>query len=797
MLLLEIDFQIQRDPTTKKKVYYQLSDTNNQHPLTKPRLPNGWQQATRSNININSLEDRAYVIRPDDNLIVIDCDSPEATLLVDTLLTNDVTNTNNHDNSLHYIVIADNGNKHFYFKPTEAYLSSTLAQGNRKAINDNDIKIDLLQNKSLVFPPTAYNDTKSVLQGSLTNLTDLPDSILEQLLALSTKTQQYTNNKGDYEPEHSYKAPLIQQALALYDKHNDYNTHLQPLLALITPSKFRASLAPTYHPNKVPQGQGIEYLQALSTRIASDCSISKKLHTELISLVAQTLWSEPLSDSDLTSFLSNLTTQTWAYNNTTIWRYDPDYTTQPLVSVNKKAYMPLVRDINDDYIVILPDGTPQLLSGTTRLINTLHSANYSLLMNGKTIAKLNAKDLIQNMDTVTISYDKRLPSALSSPADSTMGVFNTFQPTRLLNIIRGNEMLDQRQTAEQLGQKFPTIRYILNNLVADHSDKGKTIDLFEQFLSHKYKTFDYSPLVFHLLGARGIGKDTLIDYVLNAIDMTAEANFNASNSNFNASMEKASFLKHSEQEVTVRTLETIKKFSGSDRLLVERKGKDSYTTRNNLNIIVTTNSYVSIKEEARDRRIVVFSGFKAKKLNIPHIKSRIAEELPYYCLYLRQLTTPTDLTFYNDAERWRDDNTDIILEDTASGVVTRLELLTLKLEDMTMTDVVLALRDMMPDLHIRKVNNAIRFPLTNTNAVTTITQTNERVTTPLTAKECKEHGLANYIKRNTSKSTYSTTVSEFHIATKSEAQRQELESLNINITARADTSDNAFNELCD
>ena len=93
---------------------------------------------------------------------------------------------------------------------------------------------------------------------------------------------------------------------------------------------------PDYHPDNIPEGEGISYLQALTAKIAGDASISPELHRELITVIATELWSDPLDQKTLDGHLSNLTTQ--KINGKLLFHYNEHYNSGPLVSIDGHAF---------------------------------------------------------------------------------------------------------------------------------------------------------------------------------------------------------------------------------------------------------------------------------------------------------------------------------------------------------------------------------------------------------------------------------------------------------------------------
>jgi hypothetical protein len=739
MLLIKTNIVIKRNPKTGKKSYTELSSKKH---LSYPKLP-AWKDIKHNTAKVTS---PSYVIRPDDDLVVIDCDTLENTDLVQTLL-NQTQNAEEH-----YIVKSDNGTKHFYFAPTEYFRNSPLYSASRTTAD----KIDILQGNSLVYPACEANLTKNVEQGSLDSLTPIPQELVDILI--SRQSKDILEQSSDYEPSGTFRAPLIDNALAMWSRTKDYDQSLRKLMQQITPKRYRPMVKPDYHPDNIPEGEGISYLQALTAKIAGDASISPELHRELITVIATELWSDPLDIKTLEGHLSNLTTQT--INGKKLFHYNEHYNSGPLVSIDGHAFKQLCRDADDVYYTSRNSGKLQKFTGFPKLAKAMKSKNFQLMIDGKDIGNIKEDLLLANTPTAEVIYSKHLSSGLTQDLDGTL-VYNTFQPSRYLNIIRGLEDAEIPSDSES----FPTIRKILENLVKDLEDPKKAITLFEQFLSHKFKTFDYSPLVFHFLGIKGAGKGVLQEQILGAIDPVVKSNINSSNNQFNAEFIGASFIQHDEDVILQSTIDYIKKVSGSKTLRAESKGKDATSfNRNYGTFLVSSNRMEVMKEGLDDRRIVMFMSFTADRLNIPHLEHLVVKELEAFCRHLRDVKL-LDRGIYMDANHWRDKVSDEMVEDKSDhdNAATTLALLIAKAETGNIT---------APEFN-RQLSNVcnnnnpyfrlgrgqqVYIPLQTNGAV--VSRTQNPITTPLTMKEAKEHGLGKYIKRNTKQKDYNKNVYE-------------------------------------
>ena len=676
MQIIPLGFKIQRDTKTGKKVY---TDLNTNKSSMKPSLPKDWPTYhSKSNDILPS-----YAIRPDNNLVVIDCDSQEATEAIDNILVPSAPGT-----QAHYIAISDKEEKHFYFEPTDYYRNSLIYKKTRKALG----KIDVLHGNALIFTPCALNTTKEVQSGALTELTPIPNNIVDYLVSL-LKESATSSADCDYSPILSYLAPTIEQSLALYGRSQDYRD-LQNMMALITPSRFKHALKPDFHPDRVPDGEGIDYLQAITSKIGADPSISLALHAELLTLITQRLWTSPLPAGDLKSHIDSITSQKYSTSGKKIFVYNKHATAHPLVAINKNPYMPIYRTLDDNYIIAKPSGGVELIRGIQNFKRAMLSKNYSLMIDSAEVKNGNyISKATENLDTATIKTLAYQPSGAYQEDGSLY--YNTYTPTKFLGIIRGEYLQERTHTIGSI----PTIDAVLKNITCDHPQQ--LINL-EQFLAHKLKTLDYSPIVFQIMGNRGVGKGLFMMLLDIITDSTTAMKIGTSNAQFNADTAGRMFVNEDEGIVTAQVINTLKELSGGVRTRIEAKGVDAYMARNIATYVCTTNKPIPLAEVIDDRRFVTLSSFRAKKLNILDVDTKIAIEAEEWCLRLRD-TKLVNPKLYTDANEWHDDihkNAFLEKSETTEHMPSKIASLIFTLRDMTGDEIKQELKDILgEDVH--------------------------------------------------------------------------------------------------
>lgn len=640
MTIIPLRNKIARNPETNKKLY--LDSTTNE--LRKSAgMPSDWSKATDYN-SLTYKQTNSYAIRCDDDLVVIDCDDLETTELIDDSLVPSDTDIDN------LIVVSDKGEKHFYFAPTDYYRQSKIYKHSRVPLG----KIDVLHGASIVFAACENNSTKSVLEGTKDDsskigyaLTPIPDNIVD-LLVLRMKTKVLAREE-DYKPVISYLAPLIEKAIVLYTHPTKGSNFLdiQPLMALVTPAQYKDELKPDYNPARLEHGR-MTYLHAISFKISSDPSISFELHCELISTISSML-QRPM-DTD------RLENEIFKYVkgevNGTRWKYDANATNAAVMSINNAEFCPIYRTLEDEYIISKPSGDIELVSSTPKFKQVVASKNYTLLVNGQKITldtNISVKKLQETIETLSI---RNLPyKPTGTFIDDNSMYYNRYVPTKYLGIIRG----EYKQDVEYKGEEsHALITKIIKNVMYDNLQIAPdAYDKFIQFLAHKLKTLEYSPLVFQLMGNRGVGKSLLMLIFNELTELFMPISF-SKKTEFNGDIAGQIFLNEDEGLVTQQLINTAKTLSGSKIISIRKLYHEAEKQRNIATYIFTTNKTTPMAETISDRRFVTFSSFKAPKLFEKDIEISIALELEAFALCLRE-TKLTNQKLYLDANEWHDD----------------------------------------------------------------------------------------------------------------------------------------------
>jgi len=631
-----------------------------------PKLPEDWQNK-KSELTVDDVikGDINYLIRPDGDIVVIDVDTKRHTKELMKLV-----------GKKDYIVKSDNGTAHFYYKVPKKFFTK-----NRTRLAN---AIDILIGKSLVFTPNKYNTTKSIKQGSLDKITKMPKKVLRYLESKVDKSAIEPAIKDSTNILHYMLKDELEEKMELFETTKDFK-YLYNIFSILTPAKYRQYTEPELHPNKIPDGLGIAYLQAISAKLAGDISVSPELHKRFISLIARELWDDPLSKSRLKAFLSNLTTQRYP-DGSPVFVYDKNATKNViLISENKSPLYPLYRTLEDTYIVIREEKVV-VIPSFTALKRFIMSQNVKAVFNGKQLRDFK-NDNLNSVRTIQVIEDKTMPVGLGLKEFSY--VYNIINhPPELEMLLFSKPKIDKKRVSvasaynSYKGKKekmleikwddMPTIRDLLYNITYDHAEEQQLIiSKLLLFLSKKLTTLDYSPIVIQLIGSYGTGKSIFTELLNYMTDSVKEVVFE---SNFNAEYKNSLFLYEDEGTMSPKIINRIKQLSGNSVMRVEAKGVNATYERNLSTIIVNSNKYKTMAQNMFDRRFVSLCSFNAPRLEIANIDERLREEAMSFAELLLEISNMKNndikhlsSKLYFDAVYWNDSTISNLFKDKVAS----------------------------------------------------------------------------------------------------------------------------------
>lgn len=356
-------------------------------------------------------------------------------------------------------------------------------------------KLDILNDGSQVFLVSKGNTTKIAEKWSV-ELNAMPKELIDlvNLLINANHAPVATNNtviKGTLNTGFKL-APMLEN---LGDKF------YPPLFRIITPKDFRNA---TYekqgyiHPSDPSiSGRGSEYLSKVAAILASDITVSPELFTKAINYINK-MWDEPMSQSRLNSTIINRMINGEATNDAgePFWSYNPHWELEGIVGTTKQGdtfevfYEPneavfvYVNLTKRDYVTF-PDKGKVL--------------THIQMLTGRKISADDFMSLIKNIQLVTEPTE-----AYGYFVKDEYEYFNTFNLSQYLAILKEPELLEADYQEPYIILQF------LETLIPNETKRT----FFLKWLKFKLKTFEYSPLIFLMIGVPGSGKNTLFEDII-------------------------------------------------------------------------------------------------------------------------------------------------------------------------------------------------------------------------------------------------------------------------------------------
>lgn len=571
-----------------------------------------------------------YSIIPEDTLIIIDIDAEEPYNDITALLIEEPET---------YNVTSDKGFQHLYYTPTDYYLASPLANGkDRISVNS----IDILQNRGNVFGAGALNTTKiDHPYLNITNSLPIPNILVDYLVS---KLASYNihHQEGDYQPNTTYIGLQLIQALKDAQEYlKNYKSPTReeawksfiPIAKYLIPKKYYNSMNEELHPDSIPHDvPSSEFIQATVSKLLRDPSISYEVGIEYLTLVTTQLWSNPITEKDLLSKVTNYRTQVIGGNIS--YAYNPALLEEPMARLNNGPYGKIYINPDSEFFVETPEDLVNLRS-YARFKTSLSTLGCGMNLPAYLKSK-SPERLVEQITLITLTSDITKPHGLNY-RQGDISIYNTYKKELLHNIVVGLEPEPPATLSD-----FPVFLGLLRNLTADHKkyegEQEKLINNFLFFLSQKLKKLLYSPLIFQLNGIGGAGKGVLV----NILGQLTGGSFamDLDDDKFNAQSENMLWAQQSEIPVTEQNLEKLKALSGNEYRLLKVKFIDAQKVKNCMTIFVETNSD---KVFIDPRRFVLFQSFTAQPWDYDKYNTRLQLELRRLCAYLRDI----DVSKYN------------------------------------------------------------------------------------------------------------------------------------------------------
>lgn len=536
---------------------------------------------------------------------------------------------------------------HFVYRFSQNRLVEFINNPNGCKLN----KLDTLYGNCLVFATNSSNKTKRVLVES-DELIEIPTAM--QLLAIS----KYQEKK--YKAIVSKEQPLttgsklgIIAQLALHDE--DY---FKQLLIIITPIRFKEMMALsskdiwTLHPDRIPDGDGYNYMLAISGVLMLDPSIDKELHYNLLNKIND-CFSTPLLNSRIdTIYNRDIQSENYVYN--------PKWKDETFTLVSRQQHL------LETYAYYANSAVNYLVLDTLTFdVKTFKAAtnllDYLLVVSGKKVPK---DKLLRGLTEVEIIAR---PDEPFGKIDKN--TFNIYKQCKEQEVFYSPAKYKEEWSTEEVNMTYDANhpRYPKVTLAAMKNSCGDRLHMFLSFMARKYRTREHSPLFFVFYGVPHSFKSAIVNGVFSKLSKDRYANISIDmlTDKFNSwQVNKDLVLLDEVQYITSRdisqVIKNINAISGSRTINGIRRmfeDVDTKSYKQELTFILATNEVLRLTNEVNERRMVVFNSktkvSEALNMSNQEISEAISAESVDFAYYLATQVASLDDSAYLHNEAWK------------------------------------------------------------------------------------------------------------------------------------------------
>ena len=547
---------------------------------------------------------------------------------------------------------------HFIYEYSNNELTSYINNPNGRKLAG----LDTLCGSAIVFGATKANATKQIITKS-NKLIKIPLAMQQLVIndyMSKVKKQRESTGKDIIFHKDSKLAILANRIF-------DNETDLYAFLAKIAQPRHKELMAmsdkdlPELHPDRVPDGEGYNFIQSISGALMLDQSIDKLLHKKIL-MYLNSLYSTPLDPRRvLTLWETDIAKPEY--------RYNPNWNTQTYSRQNRFGEM-------CDYYAYL--------EGNTYVYYKINSAT-------GVISKLkNKQTVVEDITIETTKVDKAdsiiskvltLDEVISVPYRQA-GILRNISGRILLNTyVRNREQevfyepsvyfnswtpSEQSMPYDENHPRWPKV-----TLGALQNACGEQLKYFLSFMTRKYKHIGtirgYSPLFFVFYGVPHSFKTGIVDGVFTKLSSGRHQTlqpkvlldkYNSWVKNMDLilidEIHHLTKLQLAEAIGCINTFTGTQEFTGLRGMYQEASHNK---VPNTLTFIICTNETVQLTTELNDRRMVVFEAKKrvSEALNISDndIRKGIKNESINFAYYLATQVADLDDFMYTTNKGWK------------------------------------------------------------------------------------------------------------------------------------------------
>ncbi|NCB01239.1 MAG: hypothetical protein EOM67_03610 [Spirochaetia bacterium] len=532
------------------------------------------------------------------DIFILDSDAPHWTAVIDTL-----------SQGTHLCKVDSDkpGRAHFYFK-----YSPTLPHG--KLVLGADRKLELFNGASGVYGVSPANKTKT-LSYLAPNIVEPSDEILTLLMSLISPEKNTKATPATVVSERLFYNLLdTDEFQRMMARPDNLEPKFKTFLKLVTPKRYSelADYEGVVHPDKIPDGEGNNYLRDIRLALLQAKDTPPELTRETLVLIGCHLWSKPVSIQSIYNSLKNEKEQD-AYEEGAENR-----TTSIITKYGRQAFIFKVVREGEYWIVELPHSNdllnvPPVLRVPLRnwgvdcrkwLAQETFIDPHFAKGRGEE-RKMEEKKLIFKQTSVIKAKHKELDIIKDRTKPGGLNhehtVYNEYRSSEFLGWMNGYYTLEAQGEVPAYTLSF------LNNLAPNKEEFDYLLRFLKTFLTTNWKT----AVVLYFLGAGGTGKSTFIKYLtylVGGMDEMVSPSLKEYLADKNGILFTKTLIVHEEFSKQGNRADFAKvdgmdkAFTGTDVISIRRMYQESYNIVTN-GIILKTDNLNSVHSSLDNRRI--------------------------------------------------------------------------------------------------------------------------------------------------------------------------------------------------
>lgn len=606
--------------------------------------------------NLQELNDTEYCLAIHtglSNLLVLDFDNE---LFDKAMNLNDSLEESLRCTQIHKSV--DKAGGHFIYEYESNELTTYINNANGRKF----AKLDTLYGNSLVYATTPLNHTKRSLVNK-EGLVKMP--LAMQLLVINHYSAQTSNLKTGKDLHIHYGSKLALLGMRALDSDDD----LFQLLNIVVQPRHKELMAKSdkdlhhLHPDRIPDGEGYNFLLTISAVLTLDPSIDKDLHKQLLYHI-NSKYSEPLdSERVMGLYLSDCAKPEY--------RYNPDWMNETYTVMSKNKEML-------EYYAYQDGSAMRYFAYNNVTQNVAFYGTSSILLDAITLDTgrvLKKEGTIGKMNRVSVV------NTVDIPFGKQGNTFNMYRRNKEQEVFYDPNVYKKTWDHAELGKPFdinhPRYPKITMAALANACGGEDNRDRFLAFMRRKYSTREHSPLFFIFYGVPHSFKTAVVNGVFSKLSHGRFATITPSLllDKYNSwQLDKDLVLIDEAQYISPKDkpkiIGTINAITGSSIINGVRKmysdiANDIYPQR--LTFIVTTNEPVNLTNEANERRMVVFESpvkvSKALNMADTEIAAAVKSESINFAYYLSACVTNIDDDSYISNKTWKSETYEVFQEE--------------------------------------------------------------------------------------------------------------------------------------